>query len=252
MRERSPLLIHCRFDVGRRADAATPLAARLLADGCYCNGFEAARRAAFSAASALHGAPADPLAARRAWEHDLFSCAQRGPRRWLPRALHGRLGPPVGLAAADRPRYGELNLFEAPGGTAAAAALYGRSYIELAGYPELRRRCAAHLSGTCDPLCGFSGHPNKRGALPLSGKPELLPLTHSVPYLSSTLSLSRCYMMLRNALRLRSHLELGSHVPRERGSSSMGERGWLPSGFSGWAWLMTMLHHSFEQERTQV
>ena len=143
VRERSPLLIHCRFDMGGRADAGEPLAARLLADGCYCNGFEAAHRAAFSAASALHGAPADPLAARRAWEHDLFAGAQRGPRRWLPQALDGFLGRPAGLAAADRPRYGELNLFEAPGGTAAAAALYGRSYIELAACTELRQRWAA-------------------------------------------------------------------------------------------------------------
>lgn len=145
--ERSPLLIHCRFDVGGRANAATPLAARLLADGCYCNGFEAARRAAFSAASALHGAPADPLAARRAWEHDLFSQAQHGSRRWLPEVLDRFLGPPAGMAAADRPRYGELTLFEAPGGTAAAAALYGRSYIELAACPKLRQRWAAHLEG---------------------------------------------------------------------------------------------------------
>ncbi|KAK9843479.1 hypothetical protein WJX81_004586 [Elliptochloris bilobata] len=38
------------------------------------------------------------------------------------------------------PRYGELNLFEAPGGTAAAAALYGRSYLELACCAELCER----------------------------------------------------------------------------------------------------------------
>ena len=152
MRERSPLLIHCRFDVGGRADAATPLAARLLADGCYCNGFEAARRAAFSAASALHGAPADRLAARRAWEHDLFSQAQRGSRTWLPEVLDRFVGPPAGLAAADRPRYGELNLFEAPGGTAAAAALYGRSYIELAACPELRQRWVALWRGIFRPV----------------------------------------------------------------------------------------------------
>lgn len=141
VRERTPILIHCRFDVGAVPDSATPLAERLLADGCYRNGFEAAAHASFSAAAALHGAPRARLAARGDWERDLFAGAQQSAWAWDPCAwLAGPLDS--GWAARDRPRYGELNLFEQPGGTAAAAALYGRSYIDLAASTVLRQRCA--------------------------------------------------------------------------------------------------------------
>lgn len=141
VRERTPILIHCRFDVGAVPDSATPLAERLLADGCYRNGFEAAAHASFSAAAALHGAPRTRLAARGGWERDLFAGAQQSAWAWDPCAwLAGPLDS--GWAARDRPRYGELNLFEQPGGTAAAAALYGRSYIDLAASTVLRQRCA--------------------------------------------------------------------------------------------------------------
>lgn len=61
-----------------------------------------------------------------------------------PQALGGGAGG-IGQAAQERPRYGELNLFMMPGGTPAAAQLYGRSYLELASDAELRERQVASL-----------------------------------------------------------------------------------------------------------